>query len=137
MADDNRIPGTRVPDTPIHRASMWLEDLRFGDRRRDAGVEAIRDDDYVRFIQECALLGVTVENLKEASSFYGANNARMLTGGRLRVAIPSPTGEGIIDLASIFASVWLDAFMHGAATARGKVGMSNAELDALRRPEGP
>lgn len=123
----NAIPGTRVPDTPIHRASMWLEEFRFGDRREEAGTEVMEDDYWERFIQETGLTGLTPENIAEAAAYYGHNNIRMLTGGRLNVVIPNPHGEGHLDLGAIFVSLWADAFCHGVATKAGKVGPSNQE----------
>ena len=42
--------------------------------------------------------------------------ARMMLGNRVSFTIPSPTGDGMLDTRSIFASLWLDAFMHGVAT---------------------
>lgn len=133
MTDDDpttngkRILGTRVPDTPIHRASMWLEEFRFGDRREEAETETMEDGYWQKFIQETGLLNLTDDDISEAAHYYGINNLRMLTGGRINVLIPSPTGEGHIDLAGIFVSLWADAFCHGVATKAGKVGLSNEE----------
>lgn len=128
MSDEKNIPGTRVPDTPIHRASMWVEDIKFGEGRPDAVEPVPMGDTWEEFIKATGL-PITAEQLMEAASYYGSNNVRMLTGGRLDVVIPSPTGEGYIDLAAIFASLWADAFFHGVATAQGRTGLSNTESD--------
>lgn len=121
------IPGTRVPDTPIHRASMWLERFRFGDRRKNAGVEDMEDDYWSKFIDQTGLEGLDADDIEEAARYYGHNNVRMLVGNRLNVRIASPTGEGFMDLGSLFVSLWADAFAHGVVTAKGLSGLSNQE----------
>lgn len=129
MSDD-KIPGTRVPDHAIHRASMWLEDVKFAERRPDVEVpEQITDDDAVWwiFIEETGL-PVTVEQLKESAVYYGENMLRMTLGNRVNVMMPTPDGKGVMDLRAIFVSLWLDAFQHGVATALGKHGLSNTEM---------
>ena len=129
---DDRIPGTRVPDTPIHRASMWLEDLKFGEGRATQKPQAVpMGDTWEDFIRETGI-PITVEQMKEAATYYGENMLRMTTGNRVNFAIPNPAGEGFIDGRGIFASLWLDAFMHGAATALGKTGLSNQEIAERR-----
>lgn len=125
MSED-RILGTRVPDTPIHRASMWLEDLKFGERRKEAGAEPMGEL-WQRFVT-LSEASFTPEQLQEAADYYGTNNAAVLTGGRLEVTIPAPGGEGVMFLRDIFASLWADAFMHGHATAQGRRGLSNQEI---------
>jgi hypothetical protein len=130
LMDDNNILGTRVPDTPIHRASMWLEELKFGEQREDAVVERLEDDFIAKLIRETGLENLTAEQVEEAATYYGVNNLHMLTGGRINVMIPSPTGEGTIDMVGIFVSLWLDAFSHGVATKAGKFGLSNQEKRA-------
>lgn len=122
-----RIPGTRVPDHAIHRASLWLEDLKYGEGREDAKLQRMDDFTWRAFIEECDL-PVTVEQLQEAATYYGMNMLGMTLGNRVNVRIPAPDGDGFIDLHAIFASLWLDAFMHGAATAIGKSGLSNDEM---------
>jgi hypothetical protein len=129
------ILGTRVPDTPIHRASMWLEEFRFGDRREEAGTERFDEDEWERFVQETALVGVTGDNIQEAAIYYGLNNLHMLTGGRLEMVIPNPHGEGHLSLSNIFISLWADAFAHGVATKAGKIGVSNEEKEGMRSAE--
>jgi hypothetical protein len=124
MTDDN-IPGTHVPDHAIHRASMWLEDLKFGERREYATPEVVGDT-WEGFLRETEL-PVTVEQLQEAASYYGANMARMTLGNRVNFLVPVPGGQ-MVDAVAIFSSLWLDAFMHGVATAQGKRGLSNEEI---------
>jgi hypothetical protein len=121
------IPGTRVPDTPIHRASLWLEDVKFGERRADADLGPEEMGDTFQDFIDAAEANFTVEQLREAATYYGDNMLHMMTGGRVDFLIPSPTGDGMIDGRGVFASLWLDAFMHGFATARGKIGKSNEE----------
>lgn len=136
MTDSPLIPGTRVPDHAIHRASMWLEDVKFAERRPDVEqIEQITDNDALWwiFIQETGL-PVTVEQLKESAHYYGLNMLRMTLGNRVNVLMPAPDGKGLIDLTTIFTSLWLDAFQHGVATAQGKRGLSNTEMrDESRR----
>jgi hypothetical protein len=127
---DEKIPGTRVPDTAIHRASMWLEYLKFGDARRNAGVEKMTDDTFELFVA-AAQVNFTAEQMKEAAQFYGLNMLQMTVGNRVNFMIPSPDGEGLMDGRAVFASLWIDAFMHGVATARGKHGPSNLEAEKI------
>jgi hypothetical protein len=131
MTDEEKIPGTRVPDTPIHRASMWLEYLKFRERRKDATAPEDMDDATWETFVAATGANFTVEQMQEAAAYYGQNMLQMMLGGRVDFAIPSPTGKGHISGRSAFASLWLDAFMHGYATARGKRGMSNLEAELV------
>lgn len=127
MSDD-RIPGTRVPDTPIHRASMWLEDLKYGERRLgDAPLpmEVTEDELYELLIRELEL-DVTVEQLLEAADYYGTNLAVMLHGA-FQIVVQTPDGRTISG-ASMFISAWLDGWMHGAVTQKGLRGRSVREM---------
>lgn len=128
---DEKILGTRVPETPIHRASLWLEDVKWGERRPDVDqIEQLKDEDssYWVFIQETGL-PVTPEQLKEAMRYYGENFLRMTFGNRINVVMPTPDGKATFDLAAVFSSVWYDGFQHGAATQAGKRGRSNSEIE--------
>lgn len=128
MSDDENILGTRVPDTPIHRASLWLEEVKFGAHRTDAKPVEVEDQYFEDFIRKCKARNLTREQMEEAAQYYGRNMLAMTMGRRVTFAIPSPTGEGMIDAAGVFISLWLDAFMHGYATAKGMSGRSNAEI---------
>lgn len=127
MSDAN-ILGTRVPDTPIHRASLWLEDLKYPGRREDATVEDIEPGFVAEFIRQCELRDLTPEQIEEAARYYAMNAHRMLIGNRVMFTIPSPAGEGQTWFLTILVSFWLDAWMHGVATAKGKRGRSNQEI---------
>jgi hypothetical protein len=138
MSDDNTIPGTVLEDNAIHRASLWLEGVKFGER---AGVtntaEEITDDDWLWFavIEECKL-PVSVEQLKTAATHYGINMRAMTIGDRVNFAIPAPGGNGVMSADTIFISLWLDAFCHGAATAAAKYGLSRTEVESgVQAPE--
>lgn len=128
--DEPKIPGTRVPDNPIHRASLWVESLKYAPDVRAAGDEAVeRLDDFAwrAFVEESGL-PITVEQLVDAVEFYGENLRRMIVGNRLNFMMPMPGGEGMMDLGGVFKSVWFDGFEHGAGTALGKRGLSNQEI---------
>jgi hypothetical protein len=96
MTDDEKIPGTRVPDTPIHRASMWLEYLKFRERRKDASAPEDMDDATWETFVAATGANFTVEQMQEAAAYYGQNMLQMMLGGRVDFAIPSPTGKGHI-----------------------------------------
>lgn len=125
MADE--IPGTRVPDTPIHRASLWLEQLKFAER---AGV-ADEAEPMDALVYELLLReldnGVTPEQLEEAAIYYGANLRQMFVPGRAEVIVQTP--HGALDLRTMFVSAWLDGWMHGAVTQKGLRGESTEERD--------
>lgn len=126
-----RIPGTRVPDTAIHRASMWLEDLKFGERRAYTSQPESKEADFEeKFVEATGVRSFTADEMREAAVYYGQNLRRMVLGDRLNIAMPSPTGEGLIDADGIFISLWLDAFEHGIATGLGLRGLSNDEIAA-------
>jgi hypothetical protein len=119
MSSDH-IPGTSVPDTPIHRASLWLERVKFAERAFAATeAERMDDTDLDIFVRETGAL-FTPEQLHEAATYYGRSLARQMLGSRVSFQVPSPTGEGFIGPASLFATIWMDAFEHGVATALGK-----------------
>lgn len=129
--EEGHVLGTRVPDTAIHRASFWLEKMKFGERRRDAGVEVQEAAIYDRFI-EATGIKVTPDELMEACRYYATNNARMLApAAALSVSVQHPAGEehGFVTILELFLSVWMDGFMHGAATTAGLTGRSNSEED--------
>jgi hypothetical protein len=128
---DEKIAGTRVPDTPIHRASLWLEEIKYGARREDdPEIEPFELEFFVELIRQCELRDLTPEQIKEAADYYGANMLAMTLGGRVNVMVPAP-GGGFMDFKSIFVSTWLDGWMHGVATKAEKVGLSNDEIRQL------
>jgi hypothetical protein len=126
--DDDRILGTVVPDTPIHRASMWLEELRFGERRREADMEEDSAEGFRRFI-EATGLPVTVEQLDEAVVYYATNHKQMFFGN---MKVATNTKVGFLSMEAVLQSVWLDGFQHGVVTAQGKRGLSTAESELGR-----
>jgi hypothetical protein len=126
---DDRIPGTRVPENRLHRASLWLEDMK---RTRAGAVVTYDDETMVRELGELADacgLELSGEQLAEGAKFYATNFRQIVFGGRLGVTVVSPWGA--MDMGAVILSVWLDGFQHGAATAAGKYGESNEEI--LRR----
>jgi hypothetical protein len=137
VTPENIIPGTVLEDNVIHRASLWLEGVKFGER---AGVtnaaEEITDDDYIwiAVIEECKL-PVSVEQLKDAATHYGINMRVMTIGNRVNFAVPAPSG-GVMSADTIFISLWIDAFCHGAAAVAGKYGLSRTEIESgVQTPE--
>lgn len=132
MADQEHIPGTSVPDTPIHRASLWLERVKFGERAfTTTAPESLDETDEIIFVRETGEK-FTPEQMREAASYYGRSLARQMLGNRISIRVPSPVGEGFIGAESIFATVWLDAFQHGVATALGKTAQTDEESDVSR-----
>jgi hypothetical protein len=129
---DDRIPGTRVPENRLHRASLWLEDTK---RVRAGAVVTYDNETMVRELGELADacgLELSGEQLAEGARFYADNLRRVVFGGRMGVTVVGPWGT--MDLGAVILSVWLDGFQHGAATAAGKYGESNDEI--LRRASG-
>ena len=124
------IPGTRVPDNPIHRASLWLEELKYGARRDDnPGVEPMEREIFEELIRQCELRGLTPEEIGEAADYYGRNMAAMTLGQvKVMVSTPGRDGVGLMPLSVAFISAWLDGFLHGVATRAGKSGLSNLEI---------
>lgn len=130
------IPGTGgLPDNPIHRASLWLERLKFGERAFTAtDVEQHADGTmgHTRFIlEETGLVEeLTPEDVQLACLYYGRNMRRMLFGDRIQIMLPNPAkSERVekINMDELFASLWRDAFEHGLATAARKYGESKTE----------
>lgn len=121
------MPGSELPDNAIHRASLWVEGIKYAiDQRVDAEPDRIDEFEWRAFIEESGL-PVTVEQLQQAVVYYGLSTAGNFLGGRVNIAVPAP-GGGLVDLRSIFASVWYDGFMHGVATAQGRRGQTSKEL---------
>lgn len=120
------IPGTRVPDNRLHRASLWLEDFK---RARDGQVRAYTSEDVTALAQQlsdaCGL-GVTGPEVIEAVGFYSENLRQMIFGPSVGIAVMTPAGR--LELVDIIRSVWIDGFEHGAATAAGLSGESNEEI---------
>lgn len=120
------IPGTRVEDNALHRASLWLEDFK---RTRDGYVQQITNEqmgvELAEFAQMC---GVEIEGdaLVEGADYYAENFRQMIFGPRLGMTVVTPGGP--INLVSILRSVWIDGMQHGAAMTAGKRGLSTQEI---------
>lgn len=121
-----KIPGTRVEDNRLHRASLWLEDFK---RARDGQLHGYTSEDFTAMAQElsdaCGL-GVSGQEIVEAVDFYSENLRQMIFGKSLGISVVTPVGA--MDLFDILRSVWVDGFEHGAATAAGLSGESNEEI---------
>lgn len=121
------IPGTRVPDNALHRASLWLEDFK---STRDGKVKAVDQDTMVvefdQLIAACGLTGVTGSDLFEGCIFYGDNFADSMFG---RIGLIVTTQAGPATINDVLRSVWMDGLMHGIATRDGKRGLSNTEIE--------
>lgn len=111
------IPGTRVPDTPIHRASLWWEQLEFGGR--DLSTPERMDAATAEALVEELVATYTAEQLHEAATYYGRNWAEMILGPNV--------GLAGVNANALFTSVWLDGFAHGAGTQARKYGTSRTE----------
>lgn len=123
---DERIAGTRVPDTAIHRASLWLEEIKYPGRRENAELEGMDEEALRRFLEGVGLaFRCSPDELTEAAKFYGTNLAVMLVGD---VRIVVMTALGPVGVPTMMTSAWVDGFMHGAATVAGKRGLSNDEI---------
>jgi hypothetical protein len=120
------IPGTEVPDNVLHRASLWLEDRKFGDR---AGVASEPELSEVKQHWSDLLdefdVPLTPDEVREGSFYYAQNWRRMVFAG-MDVVIPTPDGNAL-NLATLLQSLWLDAFEHGLAVAHGKSALSIEE----------
>jgi hypothetical protein len=129
MTPSDKIPGTEVPDNAIHRASLWLERLKFGDTYDERGGPELAEPDWwERFLLETGLHAVLEpDEIKAAANYYGESLASQLLGGRVSITIPNPAGEGWIGAQAIFATLWADAFMHGVATAQRRSAQTNEE----------
>lgn len=123
-----RIPGTRVDDNALHRASLWLEDFK---RTRDGQVKGYTNEQaaeaFDELIEMCGLQGVTGQDLIEGAIFYATNFRELLGGQGLNITVVNRS-LGAVDLLAILQSVWIDGLQHGVAMSAGKHGLSNTEL---------
>jgi hypothetical protein len=121
-----KIPGTRVEDNRLHRASLWLEDFK---QARDGQLHGYTSEDFTAMAQElsdaCGL-GVSGEEVIEAVDFYSENLRQMIFGPSVGISVV--TSAGRLDLIDVIRSIWIDGLEHGAATAAGLSGESNEEI---------
>lgn len=101
--------GSPLEDNAINRASLRLEELKFGDL---AGVQndAVQEDPVTGYgraiVAECGQLPFTTEQMVAAAERYGWNNAVSWA----RSGTPPTIG--------VFSS-WLDGFLHGMGAMAG------------------
>lgn len=123
---DSTIPGTDVPDTAIHRASLWVNALaghQEGGPPQPLTWDQVQER-HTRLIEACGMAGkVTAEDIRESSAYYGDTASAVFPVG---LTIVTPFGD--IDLSIMFRSVWCDGLLHGIAVRDGKRGLSNAEI---------
>lgn len=134
------IPGTGgLPDNAIHRASLWLERLKFGERaftQTEPEIESSPDGEehfgHTRMLLESTGFSgeLTPKDVHLASLYYGGNMRRGLFGNRIQVYLPNPAKNGEqeqVNMDELFAALWKDAFEHGLATGTRQRGLSKTE----------
>jgi hypothetical protein len=134
------IPGTGgLPDNLIHRASLWLERLKFGERAftlSDPQIEAHPDGEetfgHTRMLLESTGLAedLSPKDVRLAALYYGSNMRRGLFGNRLQLFVPNPAKGGEqeqVNMDELFGALWMDAFEHGLATHARLYGHSKTE----------
>lgn len=123
----SKIPGTRVDDNALHRASLWL--AAFQGTQEGGPVAYSREEEaaeHDRLADECHVDGLTGADIQEGADFYSVNFAVMMLGSAARVVVVGPTGT--LDLLAMIRVVWIDGLRHGIATRDGKRGLSNTEI---------
>lgn len=124
----DRIPGTDLPDTALHRASLWFNrfsGLEDGGPPQERTWREVREL-HERVLAECHLEGkITADEIREGAQYYGDNIVDGMFGP-VCVTVLTPVGQ--IDVGVMLRSLWLDGLMHGIALRDGKRGLSNAEI---------
>lgn len=128
MADE-KIPGTVVPDTAIHRASLFLERVKFGDSFDRQTQPEMGGREFYEQITEQLELPHQPEDLVEASNYYARNFLRSVFGENPDTARIELSNGQVIPALLFFQSLWVDGYAHGAATRAGKRGLSNEERE--------
>lgn len=138
MTDENYVPiaGTAgLPDNRIHRASLWLERMKFGERAftremDERHVESQTQEENSLLFRELEMEDITPRDVQLASMFYGRNLQHMLFGNRVQIMMPTPVhGEkGQVNFGDLLAMVWRDGFEHGAAARAGKHAFTDTEI---------
>jgi hypothetical protein len=94
------------------------------------------DDTFETFVAATAPTSPP-SRCRRPPQYYGQNMLQMTLGNRVELRDPVARPARVTSRPRAFASLWLDAFMHGYATARGKRGPSNLEAELVGKiPDG-